>query len=253
MIVEQRIYTLVPGMVGKYMDFYTKQGQAIQRPQLGRFLGYYYSEIGTLNQVIHMWAYKDLGEREARRAKQNKDERWIPYAAETRKIIVAQENHALTPIGAWSALIERFFDGDSATGGSDAARPSGHEELTRRAVIEWTATRLKWGAIDVYRQALERYEQMASIPRPGHVPMHYLALSGPQATVYSFQVFDSFDEREAHLERRHACPAWAALKKAGDDCIVSRELRFLKPFDLWIPELGALRRFINDHAPGRNA
>lgn len=251
MIVEQRIYTLAPGMVGKYIDFYTKQGQAIQRPQLGRFLGYYYSEIGTLNQVIHMWAYKDLSEREARRARQNKDELWIPYAAEARKIIVAQENHVLKPIGAWAAMIERFFGGGSSTPEADETKPAGHEDLTRSAVVEWTTTRLKWGTVDVYRKALEQYEQTARISSSNHVPLHYLALSGPQATVYSFQIFDSFDEREARAESEQACPAWAALQKAGSDCVMSRELRFLKPFDLWIPELGALRRFINDHAPGR--
>ncbi len=243
MIVEQRIYTLVPGMVGRYMDFYTKEGQAIQRPLLERFLGYYCSEIGTMNQVVHMWAYKDFSEREARRVRQNADSRWIPYAAEARKIIVAQENHALRPIGAWASVLARYFGLDGAPAAAGGALKG---ELPASAMVEWTATRLKWGATDAYLVALDQYEKTVKVGGPNHLPSQYLALSGPEALVYTFQVFDSLDEGQAYHDRQRSCPAWAALQKAGADLVTSRERRFLKPFDCWIPELGILRQFAND-------
>ena len=68
MIVEQRTYTLKIGAVPEYLELYEKEGLAIQRPILGRMVGYFSSDIGQLHQIVHMWAYKDLGERQERRA-----------------------------------------------------------------------------------------------------------------------------------------------------------------------------------------
>jgi hypothetical protein len=39
------------------------------REKLSRFAGFWRSEVGTLNQIIHIWPYKDLNERAAIRAK----------------------------------------------------------------------------------------------------------------------------------------------------------------------------------------
>lgn len=76
MIVEERIYTLHPGQAGAYLKAYEAEGMAIQKPILGRMVGYYQTEFGTLNQVIHMWAYEDLAERAERRARLAADARW---------------------------------------------------------------------------------------------------------------------------------------------------------------------------------
>jgi hypothetical protein len=97
MIVEERIYTLQPGQAGAYLARYEAEGLAIQKPILGRLVGYYSTEFGPLNQVIHMWAYEDLEERRARRARLMADERWKTYAASVRPMILTQENKLLVP------------------------------------------------------------------------------------------------------------------------------------------------------------
>ena len=63
MIVEQRTYTTHPGKWREYLALYEQEGLQIQRQILGRMVGYYYSDIGDLNQVVHLWAYEDLNER----------------------------------------------------------------------------------------------------------------------------------------------------------------------------------------------
>ncbi len=97
MIVEQRTYSLQIGAVPEYLKLYEEEGLAIQRPILGRMVGYFSTEIGALHQIIHMWAYKDLAERTERRAKLLADPRWKEYAKKTRPLQISQENKILLP------------------------------------------------------------------------------------------------------------------------------------------------------------
>ncbi len=60
MIVEERIYTMHPGQIGHYVKAYAAEGLAIQKPILGRLVGYYTTEFGPLNQEIHMCASESL-------------------------------------------------------------------------------------------------------------------------------------------------------------------------------------------------
>ena len=63
MIVEERIYTCHPGKARRYIEMYEAEGLAIQRPILGNLIGYFTSDIGPLNQVIHLWAYESMEDR----------------------------------------------------------------------------------------------------------------------------------------------------------------------------------------------
>ncbi|MFC7556686.1 NIPSNAP family protein [Pseudoroseomonas wenyumeiae] len=97
MIVEERIYTLQAGQAPSYLAAYEAEGLAIQKPILGRMVGYYATEFGPLNQVIHLWAYEDLAERAQRRARLLADPEWKVYAAKVRPMVVRQENKLLLP------------------------------------------------------------------------------------------------------------------------------------------------------------
>jgi hypothetical protein len=97
MIVEERIYTLQAGQAGAYVAAYEAEGMAIQKPILGRMVGYYTTEFGSLNQVIHQWAYEDLAERTERRARLLADPAWKAYSAKVRPMVLTQENKLLLP------------------------------------------------------------------------------------------------------------------------------------------------------------
>ncbi len=45
MIVEERIYSLEVGTATEYLRLYEAEGLAIQRPILGRMVGYFSTEI----------------------------------------------------------------------------------------------------------------------------------------------------------------------------------------------------------------
>ena len=97
MIVEERIYNLQIGAVPEYLKLYEEEGLAIQRSILGRMVGYFSTDIGTLHQIIHLWAYRDLAERTERRARLTADERWKAYISKVRPLQISQQNRILIP------------------------------------------------------------------------------------------------------------------------------------------------------------
>jgi len=97
MIVEERIYTCYPGKAPQYVALYEAEGLAIQRPILGNLVGYFTTEFGPLNQVIHLWAYEDVDDRATRRAKLLADAAWKAYVVKVQPLILTQENKLLIP------------------------------------------------------------------------------------------------------------------------------------------------------------
>ena len=97
MIVEMRTYTLKVGQVGNYLKLYEAEGLETQTRILGRLLGYYASETGDVNQVIHLWAYDDLADRQRRRAALFADPVWLAYIPKIVDLIATQESKILNP------------------------------------------------------------------------------------------------------------------------------------------------------------
>ena len=97
MIVEERIYTLQPGKVPEMVRLYGEEGLALQQKYLGRFIGYFTSESGDLNQVIFLWGYDGLDDRAARRARLADDPAWQAYLKKVVPLLVKQENRLLKP------------------------------------------------------------------------------------------------------------------------------------------------------------
>ena len=71
--------SVYPGQHLKYLDTYEKEGLEIQRPILGNLVGYFFTDIGPLNQIVHMWGYESLDERAIRRKKLFGYEGWRAY------------------------------------------------------------------------------------------------------------------------------------------------------------------------------
>ena len=97
MIVEERIYSLQIGAVPEYLRLYEAEGLTIQRPILGRLIGYFSTDIGPQHQIVHLWAYRDMSERAERRARLLADPRWKDYVQKTRPLQISQENKILIP------------------------------------------------------------------------------------------------------------------------------------------------------------
>jgi len=101
MIVEMRTYTLAFGAVVRYFELYRELGQAVQWQILGKPLGYYYTEVGALNQVVHIWRYHSFDERLSRRASLWVQPDWLQFIKAVEPLVVTQESRLMleTPLG----------------------------------------------------------------------------------------------------------------------------------------------------------
>jgi len=97
MIVEERIYTLQPGRVADYFRIEAEHGADIYLKTMGHVVGIFATEVGTLNQVVHMVAFDDLADRTRRRTALRSDPAWETYARQVRPMIVHQENRLMVP------------------------------------------------------------------------------------------------------------------------------------------------------------
>lgn len=79
MIVDMRTYTAFPGKAGAWLALYEAEGLPIQRKYLGEPLGFFTTEIGEMNQIIHLWGYESLADREKKRGAMQADPAWQAY------------------------------------------------------------------------------------------------------------------------------------------------------------------------------
>lgn len=109
MYVEERIYTLHPGKLPAFLKIYEEKGFAPQRDILGSPMGWYTTDIGELNQFVHLWAYTSLDDREARRVKLYADERFKEYLALIFPLLVKMENKILKPASFFAEPLKKMI------------------------------------------------------------------------------------------------------------------------------------------------
>lgn len=98
MIVEQRTYDFQPGTLPAFFRLYEESGaRELQMRILGNLLAYYTSEIGTLNQTVHLWQYASLDDRAERRARLAAESDWREFLAQVTPMIQRQESKILLP------------------------------------------------------------------------------------------------------------------------------------------------------------
>ena len=97
MFVEQRIYSLVPGVTAEYIRLYEECGRAAQERILGPMLGYYTREVGELNQLVYFWSFGSMDERARRRTELMADAAFKAFRGSIRHLVVKQENSILVP------------------------------------------------------------------------------------------------------------------------------------------------------------
>ena len=95
MILEERTYTIRTGLVQDYLALYEREGYGPHRKLLGDPVGWFTTETGLLNQVVHLWRYASHAEREIKRAALYADPEWLAFIPKTRPYIERMENRIL--------------------------------------------------------------------------------------------------------------------------------------------------------------
>ncbi len=97
MLVEQRTYTFRPGQAATFLDAYMDGVCDLQTRVLGNMIGYFTTEIGPLNQTVHLWGYDSLDERTRRRKILGEAPEWQMFLAKVLPLIVTMETKILVP------------------------------------------------------------------------------------------------------------------------------------------------------------
>jgi hypothetical protein len=101
-IVDKRTYFVEPGKTGTWAKLYQEEGMEVQVRHLGRCIGFYISDIGPQHQLVHLWAYKDLADRQERRARMQADPAWNAYLGKAAALFTHMENEILRPAPFWT-------------------------------------------------------------------------------------------------------------------------------------------------------
>ena len=144
MIYEVRTYTLKPGAVAQFEENF---GKALShRQKYSKLAAFWHTEIGPLNQVIHVWPYESLDERTRIRAAASKDPNWPPR--NDPDMYVSMESEIFIP-----APFMRPMGGNQALGNIYEMRSYTYKTGAMPEVIK------RWGAAVPHR---EEYSPLAA-------------------------------------------------------------------------------------------
>ena len=101
MLLDVRAYMCKPGTIGAHLKLYEDFGKSPQFRCLGEPLCYLKGETGDPNEYVHIWVYKNAGDREAKRATLWSDPEWLAYTKKSAELgaLVSQENKLMNPVG----------------------------------------------------------------------------------------------------------------------------------------------------------
>ena len=92
MIYEVRTYQIAPRSLPEVLHRF---GEAYEhRKSFSEMSAFWYTEIGPLNQIIHVWPYENAGERERIRAEAGATPHWPPPIGE---FLVTMNSEIFTP------------------------------------------------------------------------------------------------------------------------------------------------------------
>ena len=97
MVHEMRTYTIKVGKLQEYLHLFEEVGLPIIS-KYSQLVGFWYTEIGELNQIVHIWAYDSLDVRQERRSALYQDQEWVEgFIPLVLPMFEKQENKILYP------------------------------------------------------------------------------------------------------------------------------------------------------------
>lgn len=86
MIFDLRIYPLHNNTFGAWLNLYEERGHAAQVKHCGEPVLYAATQVGTMNQVVHVWKSDSQADRERRRDALMADPDFQAYLAKRREL-----------------------------------------------------------------------------------------------------------------------------------------------------------------------
>lgn len=212
MIVDLRTYTAKPGSLAAWLKFYEEKGWALQRKYLPKCLGFYMTEIGVLNRVVHLWEYQDIAERERSRGAMAADPAWPPFVGHSATHFVAQENVVLKPVPYWPMK--------AAT---DA--PVG--------IVDKRTYYAEPGKLGEFFKVYERDGLATHVKHLGRCLGFHQSDIGPQHRIVHLWAYTDLADRQRRRDALAADPAWQIYLGKSAHLFTHQENEILRPVPFW--------------------
>ncbi len=96
MVFDFRMYTFKPGAIPAYMAAVEEVAIPIRKRHGVKLAGWYYSDVGELNQVTHIWAFDDLKHLKEAKDAVAADPEWTgTYVPRVSGLLVAQNTYLM--------------------------------------------------------------------------------------------------------------------------------------------------------------
>ena len=94
-VYELRSYRAQTGKAGEWLGHF----KAIMptREKYSKNVGVWQTEMGQLNEAVHLWAYRDLNDRAATRAKVMEDPEWQAFLKKATPLLLEMRSVVLNP------------------------------------------------------------------------------------------------------------------------------------------------------------
>lgn len=96
-LYEMRTYTFHVGQLGEAVKIYRDMGwPALESGGFSsKLVGYFTSDVGTLNQLVHLWKFNDDEDRRNHWNTLFVDDAFMAFAGKLRPLIITQVNQLL--------------------------------------------------------------------------------------------------------------------------------------------------------------
>ena len=101
-----RTYDIAMGKTPEYMAAVREIALPVRESYGIKLAGWYYTDVGALNKVVHIWAYRDFAHFEEAREAFRTDERWVnEYVPRVKGIVLRQENQIMRASDFFEAIL----------------------------------------------------------------------------------------------------------------------------------------------------
>jgi hypothetical protein len=95
-VYELRWYRTHVGRTNEWLEMF--KGVLPTRDKYTRRVGLWQTDAGQLNEVVHLWVYKDLNDRAASRARMAQDPAWQAFVAKSPALLQHMQAVVLLPV-----------------------------------------------------------------------------------------------------------------------------------------------------------
>ena len=131
-----RTYDIAMGKTPEYMAAVREIALPVRESYGVKLAGWYYTDIGALNKVVHIWAYRDFAHFEEAREAFRTDERWLnDYVPRVKGMILRQENQIMRASDFFESML---MDSDSTECEAEESDSDVNEAVSDSAEAEDT-------------------------------------------------------------------------------------------------------------------